>query len=86
MLIIEFDLPMGAGGMAAQMARSLILQRMSRFRKEHKIDFHYHTQGYTLQVWFDKESEYTLFALTYDEKDDWRPYRLVEIEKPNEPD
>lgn len=84
MLVIEFDLPTGAGGMAASMARGLVLQRMSRFRKEHNVQYHYNTFGYTLRVWFDNESDYTFFALAYDKKDDWREYRVVEVDNPDE--
>ena len=84
MLVIDFDLPTGAGGMTASMARGLILQRMSRFRKQHNIEFNYTTLAYTLRVWFNNESDYTFFVLAYDKKDDWREYRILEVEDPNE--
>lgn len=84
--LLEFDLPHGSGGMAAQMARGLILRRFDRLRKEYGVEYKYLTVGYKLEVWFLKDSDYTLFSLLYDTNDDWRPYRLVEKEINGETD
>jgi hypothetical protein len=84
--LLEFQLPHGAGGMTAQMVRSLILKRFERFKQEHGINFHHFSSPYTLEVWFDNESDYTFFTLMYDPSDGWRPYRLVEVEVPREQD
>lgn len=84
--IIEFDLPTGAGGMAAQMARSFLLKRLRQFKEDYKFEFHHNTNGYMLEVWFDDDKAYTIFVLTFDRDDGWRSYRLVEKEKPNERD
>ena len=84
--IIEFSLPGGGGGMAAQMARGLLLRRLRKFRDDYKFDFVCNTEGYILQVWFKDERAYTVFSLTYDTKDGWREYRIVEKEEPNERD
>jgi hypothetical protein len=84
--LLKFDLPLGAGGMSAQMARSLIIRRFERFRKEHGIEFKYQTAGYEFFVWFTKDSDYTYFTLVYDLNDDWRPYTLLEKEITGEQD
>jgi hypothetical protein len=84
--LLKFNLPHGAGGMSAQMARALILRRFERFRKEQGVEFKYQTEGYELFVWFTKESDYTYFTLMYDPNDDWRPYTLVEKEITGEQD
>ena len=78
--LLEFQLPHGAGGMSAQMARSLIIKRFEQFSKEYGVEFKYFTAGYQLEVWFTKESDYTLFFLVHDVQDGWREYRLVEKE------
>ena len=78
--LLEFELPTGAGGMSAQMARALILRRFEQFRKEHGVEFKYLTVGYTLEVSFTKDSDYTLFFLMHDTNDGWRKYKLKEKE------
>ena len=78
--LLEFELPMGAGGMSAQMARALIIKRFEQFRKEYGVEFKYLTVGYLLEVWFTKDSDYTLFFLTFDLNDGWRQYQYKEIE------
>lgn len=84
--LLEFSLPHGAGGMTAQMARAIIIRRFQKFKEEHGINFHYHSSSYTLEVWFDNDSDYTFFTLQFDISDGWREYKLVEVETPNEPD
>lgn len=83
---LEFDLPSGSGGMAAAMARAFVVKRFERFRKEHNIEFNYNTNGHTLQVWFNNESDLTFFILNFDINDGWRRYTIVEKELPHERD
>lgn len=78
--LIEFSLPHGSGGMAAQMARAIILRRFERFRDEYGVEFKHFSTPYTLEVWFTKDSDYTLFFLTFDLNDGWRQYQYKEIE------
>lgn len=84
--LLEFNLPQGAGGMSAQMARALIIRRFDQFRKEHGVEFKYFTAGYQFYVWFLKESDYTLFFLIHDINDGWRNYTLKEKEIDGETD
>lgn len=84
--LLEFELPTGAGGMSAQMARALVLRRFEKFRKEHGIEFKYFTAGYQLYVWFLKDQDYTFFMLMHDVNDGWRNFKVVEKEINGETD
>ena len=78
--LLEFNLPYGAGGMTAQTVRSLILRRFEQFSRDYGVEFKHFSTPYTLEVWFTKDSDYTLFFLTHDLKDGWRQYQYKEIE------
>ena len=78
--VLEFDLPSGGGGLPAQMARYKILQKFKELENSHRLIYKCKTVGYRLDVWYEKESDYTLFFLLYDSKGDWRKFRYVEKE------
>ena len=82
--VLEFDLPSGAGGMAPQMARYKIIKKFNELQKHHGLAYKSKTVGYTLNVWFENESYYTMFFLLYESSGDWRKFRCVTKEMPNE--
>lgn len=82
--LLEFDLPSGGGGMAAQMARYKILKKFKELQDTHHIQYKSMTVGYKLEVWFENEEDYMIFFLAYNPKDDWRQFRVIEKTVNNE--
>ena len=76
--LLEFDLPSGGGGMAAQMARYKILKKFKELQDKHNLQYRSMTVGYKLEVWFENDEDYVIFFLAYDPKDDWRKFRYIE--------
>ena len=82
-MYIEFQLPMGAGGMAAQYTNSVISRNLDQWSNRYGIAHIKKIHKYTVRVTFDNEDFYSFFALT------WNPtaenmlhyltnYRLIE--------
>lgn len=73
---IVFDLPSGAGGMAAAIYNSQTLKKIRLFSEQYKIHYKSKTQKNTLRVWFEREEDYTLFFLVFDIASQWSRPRL----------
>ena len=82
-MYIEFQLPMGAGGMAAQYTNSAINRNLDQWSNRYGIAYNKKIHKHTVRVTFDNEDFYSFFALT------WNPtaenmlhyltnYRLIE--------
>lgn len=72
-MYIEFKLPSGALGMAAQHRANELTRALAVWSSRYGID--YSTQlgkQYTLQVTLDCEESYTVFALTWTSVSEWR--------------
>jgi len=79
-MYIEFQLPTGAGGQAANYALGLVRNKLSAWAKKYSIEYRQKIIKYTLRVTFDSDESYTLFALTWtaDSKHpSWTNYRLI---------
>lgn len=80
---LVFNLPSGAGGMAAGIYRGQLIKQLNHFLAKHKIDFVSKTQRYTFKVWFNESSHYTFFLLGFDWAGLWsRPYLADENYEP----
>jgi len=76
---IVFDLPSGAGGMAASMYNGTIRAQLKELHKKYGLAYKSKTKGYKFKIWFEKESDYTLFFLVYNFPKQWRrPYIITE--------
>lgn len=82
-MYIEFALPTGAGGQAAQYVSHLIRLELQAWAKKYDVKYQSKSWKYTIRVTFDDNSIYSLFAMT------WMPtadnftsylsnYRLIE--------
>lgn len=67
-MYIEFRLPTGAGGMAAQHALSLIRKDIEAWAKKYGIEYRTKIHKYTYRLCLYSEKDYTQFALT------WQPH------------
>ena len=79
-MYIEFQLPQGAGGMAAAHALGRIRDKLHNWAAKYQVDYRTKIFKYTLRVTFDSDDSYTLFRLTWvvDPKyPSWTNYRLV---------
>lgn len=76
---LVFDLPTGAGGMAAGMYKSQLMKAINLFVADHKIDYVAKTANYKFKVWFNEDSHYTFFLLGFNWEKVWRqPYIINE--------
>lgn len=82
-MYIEFQLPTGAGGMAAQYINSVLNRNLHEWSDRYQIAYNKKIHKYTVRVTFDNDDHYTLFAMT------WQPtaeqltsyvknYRIIE--------
>lgn len=62
---IVFDLPSGAGGVAAGMYKSMILKHIQTFINYHGIKYVTDTREYKMRLWFPDDSYYAVFFLWY---------------------
>lgn len=74
-MYIEFVLPTGAGGLAAQMASQRIRQSVHDWAAQHEIEYQTKVVKYTIRIVFDQDQTCEFFALSYDGV---RPYRIVD--------
>lgn len=82
-MYIEFRLPTGAGGMAAQYTNSVLNRNLHSWSDQYNIAYNKKIHKWTVRVTFDKDEHYTLFALTWCPTGDkmltyLTNYRLVE--------
>lgn len=64
-MYIEFRLPTGAGGMAAQHINNILNQELHAWADENNIAYNKKIVKWTVRVTFDNDQHYTLFALTW---------------------
>lgn len=79
-MLIEFQLPMGAGGMAAAHALGIIRQELRAWSKKYQISYTEKTVRYTHRVCFDQDEHYSFFALTWHPKGQpttWLKFQLI---------
>lgn len=69
----RFKLPNGAAGMAAHLARHRIRQKIKELSELHIFNYKTETNGYTLNVYFEREEDITLFFLV------WQPDRYAKM-------
>lgn len=77
---VVFDLPSGAGGMAAGMYKGQLTKEINHFVARHNIDFVSKTQNYKFKIWFDDDYHYTLFLLGFNWDRIWRRPYIIEEE------
>jgi hypothetical protein len=82
-MYIEFALPTGAGGMAAQYANNLLNQELHAWSDLYDIPYNTKLVKYTKRVTFDNEETYSFFAMTWNPKNkkfrnNLLNYRLIE--------
>lgn len=65
-MYIEFQLPNGAGGMAAGHALSLIQTEVAAWAEKYGIEYRTKIHKYTYRVCLLSDKDYTQFALTWD--------------------
>ena len=66
-MYLEFSLPTGAGGQAAQYVSHCIFQHMDIWSKRYAVTYHKKIWKYTVRITFDDDAIYSLFAMT------WKP-------------
>jgi len=79
-MYIEFQLPRGAGGQAANYALGLVRNKLSSWAAKYNIKYRTKIFKYTLRVTFDADESYTLFAMTWinnSKHPSWTSYRLI---------
>lgn len=64
-MYIEFDLPQGAGGMAAQYANNILNRELHTWSDLHNIPYNKKIHKYTVRVTFDQDKYYSFFAMTW---------------------
>jgi hypothetical protein len=64
-MYIEFRLPSGAGGMAAQYASSVIKKEIKDWAELHSVDYKTKIVKYTLRLCLNSPQEYTHFRLSW---------------------
>ena len=77
---VVFDLPSGAGGMAAGIYGAAVQKNLQELYKQHGLFYKTKTKDRKLKVWFERESDYTLFFLIYDFPKQWRRPYIIEEE------
>ena len=76
-MYIEFKLPSGAGGMAAYHASHHIRKRVKAWADTHNVTITSVHSGYRMTFMFGRESDYTLFALSWNCTRGWDDYKLI---------
>lgn len=77
---IQFTLPSGAGGMAAQMTAGRINKQLRKLFEEKRIG-HYktsHEKHYKMNLWFQDEQYLTILLLIWDGTNDFSKPAVVE--------
>ena len=82
-MYIEFTLPTGAGGQAAQYVNSLLNKELHEWSDQYNIPYNTKIVRYTKRITFDDEKNYAFFALTWNPKNTQfksylLDYRLIE--------
>jgi hypothetical protein len=78
-MYIEFSLPSGSAGMAAQFTDSHISRDLQQWSNQYNISYNTKIVKYKKRVTFDHESDYSVFAMTWNPKQvAWLNYVLIE--------
>jgi hypothetical protein len=83
-MYIEFSLPNGAGGMAAQYTHGALCRNLQEWSEKYgNIPYNKKVHKWTVRVTFDDNKFYDFFALTWNPKSDkmqsyLTDYRLIE--------
>ncbi len=79
-MLIEFQLPTGAGGMSAAHALGVIKQELRAWSKKYQIPYTEKTVRYIHRVCFDDEKAYSFFAVTWRPKGrstEWLKFKII---------
>lgn len=74
---IEFKLPSGAGGMAAGYRNMHLRKRIREWADTHNITVVNWTNGYRCCFEFARDSDYTMFMLSWQVNSIWDQYSIV---------
>lgn len=82
-MYLEFQLPTGAGGLAAQYTSSLLARNLTAWSNRYNIPYNTKIHKWTMRVTFDNDEIYSFFAMTWSPKSDkmlhyLANYRLIE--------
>jgi hypothetical protein len=66
-MYVEFRLPSGAGGMAAQYLTGIIRKEIDQWAKQHSMEYKTKVVKYTLRLCLNSKQDYTYFQLS------WKP-------------
>lgn len=82
-MYVEFRLPTGAGGMAAQYTYGMLSRNLRAWSEQYSIPHQKKLVKYIVKVTFDNDESYSFFALTWQPNSDQfssylTNYRLVE--------
>ena len=74
---IQFGLPTGAGGMAAAQEAGRIRSQLKQWSQQYGIPYHTRSERWDYRTWliltFDRDSDYTHWALTWQGKTFMQP-------------
>ena len=74
MKCLRFTLPSGSAGMAAGYTRGSIMKKLNNLNLKYK----HKTQRYVFKVWFENDSDYTIFYLLWEAPNSWHKPELIE--------
>lgn len=82
-MYIEFRLPTGAGGMAAQYTNSVLNRNLHEWSERYGIPYNKKIHKWTVRITFDDDKFYDFFAITWNPKSEnmlsyLTNYRFVE--------
>ena len=82
-MYLEFRLPTGAGGMAAQYTNSVLNRNLHAWSDKYGIPYNKKIHKYTVRVTFDDDQYYSVFAMTWNPVSDQmlsylKNYKLIE--------
>lgn len=82
-MYIEFQLPTGAGGMAAQYANGAIGRNLREWAERYDVAYTKKIHKWTVRVTFEDEKNYSLFAMTWNPQSEHmtnylKKFKLVE--------
>lgn len=80
-MYIEFQLPTGAGGMAAAHAAHIIRKEIAEWADKHQVTYKTKAVKYTLRLCLESDQSYTHFQLSWDPFNQHsNRYRIVKTE------
>jgi hypothetical protein len=82
-MYIEFQLPTGSGGQAAQYTNAVLTRNLDAWSQRYQVPYTKKIFKWTLRVTFVDEKNYSLFAMTWQPTADYmvdyiKNYKLVE--------